>query len=151
MKALLIKSLPCTNTLPARFKSTIEGQKPCTISQESHSLDNNSPDCLQLQAAKIALHWWGLSAWLDDNVLSVGQLPNRDHVVTLSAKSKLFKCESESSKGVTVTEYYLGNRLAVTNKAQKTAIQCGHHTPLVTPVNYYVGNDNFFDIQGVKL
>ncbi len=142
MKALLIKALSSTNHLPARFKVTIHGQKPFTISQESMSFNYNSADCLQLQAAHQALLYWDMGRVIDENNLFIGQLPNGDYVATLSNKRDLFRAEI-LVRDETHTFYYSGSKLNATIAAQAKAIQLGGFEPLITEVKHYIGDAEY--------
>lgn len=142
MKALLIKSFSSTEHLPARFKVTIHGQKPFIISQESQAFEYDLPQCLHYQAAKQALLHWDMGRVVADNNLNIGQLPNGDYVVTLSAKKALYRAEILVN-GETQTFYYSGSQLNSTIHAQAQAIKLGGFEPLITEVKRYIDNAEF--------
>lgn len=146
MKALLIRLLGSTETLPARIKVSADGVKTFTMSQESESFNHDSKECIQLQAARFAIQHWICDKWLEDNTLSIGQLPNGDYVVTMSAKPQLYRVESLSMAGLTVTDYFLGNRLDVSNAANKLAIEHGHYDTKIDVVKHFVGDCMYKDL-----
>ena len=70
MKAILVKHLPCTETLPARYKAIAEGVPPIVASVTS--LGTNQP---AYAIARLLCHKYG---WSID--LAGGELPNGDEV-----------------------------------------------------------------------
>lgn len=147
MKALLLKILPATNTLPSRFSVSVQGQKRFIISMESEQFDysENSPTVLN-QAVDLAITYFGFNH-LKHNI---GQLPNGDRVITLCEPVKLNKVEYLNKRGITVVEYYLGTDQQARERSDVVAIKQGYYKPQINEVRHYIDNDNFFNIQGVN-
>lgn len=128
MKALLIKYLPATDTLDTRFKVTIEGSKPFTLSTHSNLLDVNSHECLEMQAAKLALDKWDISY----STLQIGQLPNLTHVVTIGEKDNTF--HTVDFNGMYGTDVFIvhGDYLSVKKWADEKEVYEGYFSNVIT-------------------
>ena len=76
MKAIQIRYLSCTDTLPARLKIWAEGQKADVV-----SLDGGS--CIEAYAREAAATYIRERNW--GYIKGFGSLPNGDYVATLGA------------------------------------------------------------------
>jgi len=83
MKAIQVKFMSMTNTMPARLKAFTD-QQQIVVSVNSEKLDTNSIKCVEQQAAEMLANKYN---WLNDGTtLAGGQIKNGDHVFVFVEK-----------------------------------------------------------------
>lgn len=141
MKAILLKIVPATNTLPSRYIATVQGQKRFVLPTDSEQFDytmNSAP--LLTQVTQMIVNYFGFEH-LD---YSVGQLPDGNRVITLREKVALYKAEFNCNLR-TVDKYYLGTALDVKQLSIPDEVLNNAYSTQLNPVKNYIGDALYLD------